>query len=76
MSLNDLHSHLMSNNNPLSSDPGLSSRVVDGIIKALDDANGEVQNLAVKWCVASVLLYDRVHGELWTDLRQPCSSSP
>lgn len=54
MSLNDLHSHLMSNNNPLSSDSGLSLRVIDGVIKALDDANGEVQNLAVKWCIAAV----------------------
>ncbi|KAF8425206.1 armadillo-type protein [Tirmania nivea] len=55
MSLNDLHSHLSSNNNPLSSDPGLSSRVVDGVIKALDDANGEVQNLAVK-CLGPLVL--------------------
>ncbi|RPB29718.1 TIP120-domain-containing protein [Terfezia boudieri ATCC MYA-4762] len=55
MSLNDLHSHLMSNSNPLSSDAGLSSRVVDGVIKALDDANGEVQNLAVK-CLGPLVL--------------------
>lgn len=58
MSLNDLHTHLQSNNNPLSSDIGLSSRVVDGVIKALDDPNGEVQNLAVKWCVRDCLLRD------------------
>lgn len=50
MSLNDLHSHLISNNNNPLSDTGLSARVIDGVIKALDDANGEVQNLAVKWC--------------------------
>lgn len=51
MSLNDLHSLLMSNSNILQTEPTLSLRVIDGIIKALDDANGEVQNLAVKWYV-------------------------
>jgi len=49
MSLNDLHSHLQGNSNVLQGDPGLSGRVIDGVIKALDDPNGEVQNLAVKW---------------------------
>lgn len=51
MSLNDLHSYLIGNGNPLALDNGLAVRVIDGVIKALDDANGEVQNLAVKWCV-------------------------
>ncbi|KAI5811207.1 armadillo-type protein [Peziza echinospora] len=55
MSLNDLHSHLQGNSNVLQGDPGLSGRVVDGVIKALDDPNGEVQNLAVK-CLGPLVL--------------------
>lgn len=49
MSLNDLQTVLNSNNNTLQQDAQLSGRVVDGVLKALEDTNGEVQNLAVKW---------------------------
>lgn len=52
MSLNDLLSILTSPNASLTqADSNLTSRVIDGVVKALDDANGEVQNLAVKWYV-------------------------
>lgn len=30
-------------------DSSLSTKLLDGVIKLLDDQNGEVQNLAVKW---------------------------
>lgn len=50
MSLNDLLSILTSPNGSLAqADTALAGRVIDGVVKALDDANGEVQNLAVKW---------------------------
>lgn len=50
MSLNDLY-QLLSNGKPdfLHSDYNTAARAVDGIIKTLDDQNGEVQNLAIKW---------------------------
>lgn len=52
MSLNDLLSILTSPNGSLAqADTTLAGRVIDGVVKALDDANGEVQNLAVKWYV-------------------------
>ncbi|KOS16995.1 Cullin-associated NEDD8-dissociated protein 1 [Escovopsis weberi] len=49
MSLNDLLT-LLTNAKPdfLSHDYNIAARTVDGIIKALDDQNGEVQNLAIK----------------------------
>ena len=51
MSLNDLH-NVLSVGPPslLLNDYNTSSRTVDGILKTLDDQNGEVQNLAVRWC--------------------------
>lgn len=50
MSLNDLHQILIRPKVEfLNHDYNTSSRVVDNVIKALDDQNGEVQNLAVKW---------------------------
>lgn len=52
MSLNDLLSILTSPNGSLAqADTALAGRVIDGVVKSLDDANGEVQNLAVKWYV-------------------------
>jgi cullin-associated NEDD8-dissociated protein 1 len=52
MSLNDLNTML---SNPksdfLKSDYNTSSRIIDAVIKTLDDQNGEVQNLAVKMYV-------------------------
>lgn len=50
MALNDLYSLVTSNSNTIPSDSGsTTSRLIDGVVKALDDTNGEVQNLAVKW---------------------------
>ncbi|KAI9867835.1 MAG: hypothetical protein M1813_007657 [Trichoglossum hirsutum] len=56
MSLNDLH-NVLSVGPPslLLNDYNTSSRTVDGILKTLDDQNGEVQNLAVK-CLAPLVL--------------------
>lgn len=51
MSLNDLL-QVLANGKPdfLHHDYNVAARTVDSIIKALDDQNGEVQNLAIKWC--------------------------
>jgi cullin-associated NEDD8-dissociated protein 1 len=49
MSLNDLHQILTRPKTDfLVHDYNTSSRIVDAVIKTLDDQNGEVQNLAVK----------------------------
>jgi cullin-associated NEDD8-dissociated protein 1 len=49
MSLNDLLGMLTQNTNFSQTDPATMSKLTDAVVKALDDANGEVQNLAVKW---------------------------
>lgn len=50
MSLNDLFNILNTGKHDfLHSDYNTAARAVDGIIKTLDDQNGEVQNLAIKW---------------------------
>lgn len=50
MSLNDLFQVLsMGKPDFLYHDYNTAARAVDGIIKTLDDMNGEVQNLAIKW---------------------------
>ncbi|KAI9844645.1 MAG: hypothetical protein M1838_002100 [Thelocarpon superellum] len=56
MSLNDLYTAL-SNGHPgfLLQDFNTAARVVEGILKTLDDQNGEVQNLAIK-CLAPLVL--------------------
>ncbi|KAJ2983902.1 hypothetical protein NUW58_g6170 [Xylaria curta] len=49
MSLNDLHQILTKPKSDfLVHDYNTSSRIVDAVVKALDDQNGEVQNLAVR----------------------------
>ncbi|KAJ6262000.1 hypothetical protein Dda_2801 [Drechslerella dactyloides] len=55
MALNDLHSLVTASSNTLSNDTGTTARLIDGVVKALDDSNGEVQNLAVKWWLTSLL---------------------
>ena len=57
MSLNDL-CQVLTNGRPdfLHSDYNTSARTVDGVIKTLDDMNGEVQNLAIKWYTLTTLL--------------------
>lgn len=54
MALNDLL-QLLNHAKPdfLQHDYNIAARTVDSIIKTLDDQNGEVQNLAVKWYVYS-----------------------
>ncbi|OTA67945.1 TATA-binding protein interacting [Hypoxylon sp. EC38] len=54
MSLNDLHQILTKQKvDFLIHDFNLSNRISDNIVKALDDQNGEVQNLAVK-CIGAL----------------------
>jgi cullin-associated NEDD8-dissociated protein 1 len=56
MSLNDLLQVLnTAKHDFLSHDYNVAARTVDSIIKTLDDQNGEVQNLAVKWFVPSYI---------------------
>jgi cullin-associated NEDD8-dissociated protein 1 len=52
MSLNDLL-QILNNAKPdfLHHDYNVAARTLDSVIRALDDQNGEVQNLAIKWCV-------------------------
>ena len=50
MSLNDLFQVLtVGKQDILYSDYNTAARTVDGIVSTLDDQNGEVQNLAIKW---------------------------
>jgi hypothetical protein len=53
MSLNDLFGIL---NNPssafLTNDQRSSTKLADGLLKALDDQHGDVQNQALKWCAS------------------------
>ena len=50
MALNDLLAILNSaKGDLLAHDYSIAARTVDAIIKTLDDQNGEVQNLAIKW---------------------------
>ena len=52
MSLNDLNQILTGQKSDfLRTDYNTSSKIADSVIRALDDQNGEVQNLAVKWSV-------------------------
>ncbi|KAJ0292862.1 hypothetical protein CBS470a_002434 [Colletotrichum nupharicola] len=55
MSLNDLL-QVLANGKPdfLHHDYNVAARTVDSIIKTLDDQNGEVQNLAIKWVTNSL----------------------
>ena len=50
MSLNDLFNTLsVGHQGFLQNDYNTCARTVDGLLKTLDDQNGEVQNLAIKW---------------------------
>ncbi len=50
MSLNDLYATLSAGHqNFLLNDLNTCSKTVDGLLKTLDDQNGEVQNSAIKW---------------------------
>ncbi|KAI8960095.1 TIP120-domain-containing protein [Daldinia sp. FL1419] len=55
MSLNDLHQILTKHKvDFLAHDFNTSSRIVDNVVRTLDDQNGEVQNLAVK-CIGPLI---------------------
>ena len=50
MSLNDLHALLQKQQAAyLSQDPLMGGRVAEGLLKALEDQHGEVQNQALRW---------------------------
>ena len=50
MSLNDLYNCLDAGAPTfLNGDYHTSAKIIDGIIKTLDDQNGEVQNQAIRW---------------------------
>lgn len=52
MSLNDLLGILSSQNSAyLAQDQHSSLKLADGLLKALDDQHGDVQNQALKWSV-------------------------
>lgn len=52
MSLNDLHITLESSNPSfLSQESHLISKLAEGLLRALEDQHGEVQNQALKWYV-------------------------
>jgi cullin-associated NEDD8-dissociated protein 1 len=56
MSLNDLFQVLtIGRADLLQNDYNTAARTVDGVIKTLDDQNGEVQNLAIKWYAKPIL---------------------
>lgn len=55
MQLNDLAAILLSSNSEqMRNDTHAAARVIDRIIKALTDSNGEVQNQALKWYVKRI----------------------
>ncbi len=50
MGLSDIHAALTKGHpGMLAQEYGISGELIEGILKTLDDQNGEVQNLAVKW---------------------------
>lgn len=64
MSLNDLLQLLtLAKSDFLQHDYNVAARTVDSIIKTLDDQNGEVQNLAIKWSVTPIMPKFTVSGQ-------------
>lgn len=63
MALNDLL-QVLTNAKPdfLHHDYNIAARTSDSIIKTLDDQNGEVQNLAIKW-YASLIRISRISAD-------------
>jgi hypothetical protein len=58
MSLNDLFGILNNTSSAfLANDQRSSTKLADGLLKALDDQHGDVQNQALKWC-ATVFCFD------------------
>ena len=56
MSLNDLYGILTNPNSSfLSHDRSTSTKLAEGLLKALDDQHGDVQNQALKWFVLSAI---------------------
>lgn len=54
MSLNDLLGIINSQNSAyLAQDQRSSTKLADGLLKALDDQHGDVQNQALKWSVCT-----------------------
>lgn len=50
MQLSDLHGMLSNATTEwIKTDPSTAGRIIDGVLKALSDQHGEVQNQALKW---------------------------
>ena len=49
MAASDLTTELVNPSNPSPLDDSISYKIVDAILNALQDQNGEVQNMSVKW---------------------------
>ena len=50
MQLSDLHGILSANTTEwIRNDPNTAGRIIEGILKALTDQHGEVQNEALRW---------------------------
>jgi hypothetical protein len=57
MSLNDLFTILSSPSSSfLSNDNRSSNKLAEGLLKALDDQHGDVQNQALKWYATTTFL--------------------
>lgn len=49
MSLSDLYELLASQGAQVASESYFCTKIIDGLLKTLEDQNGEVQNQALKW---------------------------
>lgn len=77
MSLNDLLGILNTPNSSfLSHDQPSALRLVDGLLKALDDQHGDVQNQALKWFVGGArLLLHTSSTHILLQSRSACASA-
>jgi len=51
MAASDLTNELQNPSSEVLSSDGLSHKIVDAVLTTLEDKNGEVQNMGVKWYV-------------------------
>jgi cullin-associated NEDD8-dissociated protein 1 len=76
MSLNDLFQVLNNGKQDfLYNDYNTAARAVDGILKTLDDQNGEVQNLAIKWYAGFPILAEALTNTVFQS-RPACQQDP
>lgn len=66
MSLNDLLGILNSSNSSyLSHDKSSTTQLAEGLLKALDDQHGDVQNQALKWYDFSTVVRIPLTSQFW-----------